>query len=538
MIQRSHNQQPAVSTPINVEELNRELCSHPDRNFVDSLISALRHGTHIGYTGPQSPRVSRNLISASQHPEVVSANLEKEIQLGRVAGPFSFPPLHNLQCHPVGVVPKKHSSEWRTIYHLSYPEGDSINDHIPKDPYSLQYVRVDDAIAILKSLGPGSYMAKTDLKSAFRLIPIHPDDWHLLGIYWKAHYYVDLYLPFGLRSSPYIFNQFSDALEWILKHNYGLRHVIHILDDFFVAEPSRVECLTTFSTLLRVFMSLHAPLVASKTLGPSQVLEFMGIVLDTTCMEARLPEDKLTRTRDLLKSFRGRRSVRLVELQSLIGTLQFACKVVVPGRTFLQRIIHLTRGVPSRFHHIRLNKEFFKDLNMWQAFLTGWNGRSFFLDSTVTPSPELELFTDAASTVGFGGYFNGKWFQGRWLPHMLLSREKGISIEWQELFPIVVACAIWYPHFTGKRLQFWCDNESVVAIINSGHSKAPRVMDLLRFLVLISMRHNFFVRARHVPGASNVIADSLSRFQIERFRAAAPMANQDPCTIPPSLMTL
>ena len=485
MIQRSRNQQPAVSTPINVEELNRELCSHPDRNFVYSLISALHHGTHIGYTGPQSPRVSRNLISASQHPEVVSANLEKEIQLGSVAGPFSFPPLHNLQCHPVGVVPKKHSSEWRTIYHLSYPEGDSINDHIPKDPYSLQYVRVDDAISILKSLGPGSYMAKTDLKSAFRLIPIHPDDWNLLGIYWKAHYYVDLYLPFGLRSSPYIFNQFSDALEWILKHNYGLRHVIHILDDFFVAEPSRVECLNTFSTLLRVFMSLRAPLVASKTLGPSQVLEFMGIVLDTTCMEARRPEDKLTRTRDLLKSFRGWRSVRLVELQSLIGTLQFACKVVVPGRTFLQRIIYLTRGVPSRFHHIRLNKEFFKDLNMWQAFLTGWKGRSFFLDSTVTPSPKLELFTDAASTVGFGVYFNGKWFQGRWLPHMLLSREKGISIEWQELFPIVVACAIWYPHFTGKRFQFWCDNESAVAIINSGHSKAPRGMDLLRFLVLI-----------------------------------------------------
>ena len=245
--------------------------------------------------------------------------------MGRVAGPFTFPPLPNLQCHPVGVVPKKHSVEWRTIYHLSYPEGDSINDHIPKDPYSLQYVRVDDAISILQSLGPGSYMAKTDLKSAFRLIPIHPDDWNLLGVYWKAHYYVDLYLPFGLRSSPYIFNQLSDALEWILKNKYGLQHVIHILDDFVVAEPSRVGCLKTFSTLLKVFMSLRAPLVASKTLGPSQVIEFMGIVLDTTRMEARLPEDKLSRTRDLLKSFQGRRSVRLVELQSLIGTLQFAC---------------------------------------------------------------------------------------------------------------------------------------------------------------------------------------------------------------------
>ena len=122
--------------------------------------------------------------------------------MGRVAGPFPSPPLSHMQCHPLGVVPKKHSSDWRTIYHLSYPEGDSINDYIPKEPYVLQYVRVDDAIRILLSLGLGSYMAKTDLKSAFCLIPIHPGDWHLMGIYWQSQYYVHLNLPFGLRSTP------------------------------------------------------------------------------------------------------------------------------------------------------------------------------------------------------------------------------------------------------------------------------------------------------------------------------------------------
>ena len=171
---------------------------------------------------------------------------------------------------------------------------------------------------------------------------------------------------------------------------------------------------------------------------------------------------------------------------------------------------------------------------MWKAFLSGWNGRSFFSDSTVFTSPDLELYTDAASSVGFGGYFNGQWFQGKWLPHMHLSPTKGISIEWQELFPIVVACALWFPHFSGKRIQFWCDNQSVVAIINSGHSKAPRIMDLLRFLVLLSMKHNFFVRACHVPGVNNDIADALSHFQDERFLASSPKAQKNPCTIPPS----
>ena len=121
---------------------------------------------------------------------------------------------------------------------------------------------------------------------------------------------------------------------------------------------------------------------------------------------------------------------------------------------------------------------------------------------------------------------------------MLLNQERGISIEWQELFPIVVACALWHPLFKGKRLQFWCDNESLVAIINSGHSKAPLIMELVRNLVLLSMEHNFLVRARHVPGVSNKIADALSRFQKQRFWALAPDADQIPCTIPPSLMTL
>ena len=60
-----------------------------------------------------------------------------------------------------------------------------MKDHITKDPYLLQYVHVDDRITILRSLGPGSFMAKTDLKSAFSLIPIHPEDWNLLGKYWQ-----------------------------------------------------------------------------------------------------------------------------------------------------------------------------------------------------------------------------------------------------------------------------------------------------------------------------------------------------------------
>ena len=102
-----------------MNRLQLELFDHPDRDYFDSLIHMLRLSAHIGYTGPLIHRISCDLISASQHSDIVSDNLAKDVQLGRVACPFLSPPLPDLQCNPVGIVPKKHSSEWCTIYHLS-----------------------------------------------------------------------------------------------------------------------------------------------------------------------------------------------------------------------------------------------------------------------------------------------------------------------------------------------------------------------------------------------------------------------------------
>ena len=127
--------------------------------------------------------------------------------------------------------------------------------------------------------------------------------------------------------------------------------------------------------------------------------------------------------------------------------------------------------------------------------------------------------------LGLEAFFNGKWFQGRWPHDLLINKTKEISIEWQELFPVVLACALWYPHFSSKRLQFWCDNQSVVAIINSGHCKAPRVMDLVGFYVLISNEAQFPGQGSSRPLVNNEV---LSRFHVQRFRELAPGADHTP----------
>ena len=81
-------------------------------------------------------------------------------------------------------------------------------------------------------------MAKFDLNSAFRMLLVHPHDWELLEIQWRGSYYVDTCLPFGFRSAPFLFNQVATALEWILKANYHITHLIHYQDDYFMAGSS------------------------------------------------------------------------------------------------------------------------------------------------------------------------------------------------------------------------------------------------------------------------------------------------------------
>ena len=536
---------PPLPTPINVDILEHVLLDHPNRAFVEKLCSNLRYGADIGYTGPRVPRFSKNLPTALTQPEIVTRNLAAEIALGRVAGPFSKPPFPNFQVSPIGLVPKKHSDKFRTIFHLSFPKsGDtSINHFISKEDHSLQYITIDNTIAGILQLGKGCFLAKTDIESAFRLIPLKPSDYELFGMVWNNHYYYDKVLPFGLRSAPFIFNLLSDAVEWILRNKCSISFVCHILDDFLIIEPPSSSspysqaCQRSLSSMQLTFRNLGIPMAPHKTQGPCTTLEFMGIILDTSKMEARLPSDKVERIRTSLACFQGKKSCTLKELQSLIGTLNFACKVVPPGRPFLQRMIELTRNVSQPHHHIKLSSGFFKDLTMWQIFISNWNGANFFLPTLWVDSDSLLLHTDASGSLGFGGIFGSKWFQGSWQTNQQLG-QPGISIAWQELFALVVACHLWGEAFSNQRIIFYCDNESVVNIVNSKRSRIPRVMDLVRHLTLLTLKYNFYLKVRHIEGKRNEIADSISRFQMARFRQLAPYADPVPCPIPKAVLEI
>lgn len=173
-----------------------------------TLLNGFRFSFSTPFYGNRKPFESPNLKSALENPQVVSLKLKKELEAGRIAGPFTHPPLKNFRCSPLGIVPKKVPSEFRTIQHLSYPKGSSGNDSIPQESSSVHYATISDATRMIKRFGSGCFMAKTDIKSAFCIIPIHPTDFELVGMKWDGCYYYDKALPMGCSTSCSIFVAF------------------------------------------------------------------------------------------------------------------------------------------------------------------------------------------------------------------------------------------------------------------------------------------------------------------------------------------
>ena len=194
--------------------------------------------------------------------------------------------------------------------------------------------------------GKNCLMAKTDIENSFKIIPIHHKDHELLGFSIDGKYYYDKTLPMGLSYSCCLFEKFSNAIHWIVDNKLKSSGCVHVLDDFlFIGPPDNMLCRQTLTQFLDMAHSIGMPIKQEKTVFPTTVLTFLGIEIDSTFMEIRLPEDKLIKLREKLKIFKKRKKVTLEEIQSLIGLLNFACLVVQPGRAFLRRLIDLTIGL-------------------------------------------------------------------------------------------------------------------------------------------------------------------------------------------------
>ena len=464
-------------TPLVWARWEELLTDHPDKWWARYLVKGIREGFRLGFSGgPASLRSSaRNMRSAEEQPQVVQAYLDKEVAEGRVwvVGSVEEAAAMGVHCSPFGVIPKRGKpGKWRLILDLSAPEGFSVNDGIPKELCSLGYMSVDDLVAQVLQLGKGSEMAKIDVRQAYRNVPVHPRDRHLLGMEWQGRVLVDGALPFGLRSAPLLFTAMGDAVQWAAEKE-GVSWAGHYIDDFVtVGGPGSGECERNLGKLKAVCTRVGLPLEEEKEEGPAVVITFLGMELDSEKLQIRLPGEKLGEMRAILRSWRGMKSCRKRDLLSIVGVLSHASKAIRASRSFTRRLIDLSTTVKRLDRRVRLNQAARADIEWWWQFSRRWNGVAMMV-AVNRRAPECDVVSDASGSWGCGAVFRRQWFQLEWAG---LGTTQGYGIMAKELLPIVVAAAVWGSEWAGKTVRARCDNQSVVATVNlqGGGGNAPK----------------------------------------------------------------
>lgn len=519
-----------VSGFLPIAEWEPYLRTYPDQRMAAFLRRGIQYGFRIGFSPSQSlERGVSNHRSVVLNPDTVTAYIADEVARKKLQQVVDDSTVHT---SPMGIIPKANQQKkFRLICDLSYPQALSVNDGIDPDLCSLHYASVGDAVALVRSFGVGAMMAKLDLKSAYRMVPVHQQDQRLLGVSWQGETFQDKALPFGLRSAPIIFTAVADGLAWALASN-GVKYFIHYLDDFFFAgPPGSDECSRALQTAVPLCAKLGLPVAPAKVEGPTKVLSFLGIELDTTQQELRLPQAKVDRLRDTLKEWYGRKYPSKRQLQSLIGQLNHAAMVVKPGRTFLRHLIDTMKIPKQGRHRVRLSTQCIADIHWWNIFINQWNGIAFF----ATPQLGVSVVSDASGKWGCGAFIptSKEWFQFQWP-----TAWHQANIASKELFPIVVSAAIWGRYWARSTVLFVCDNLAVVQALKSRSVRDPCLMHMLRCLFFFEAHFNFDHTATHIPGKDNVAADALSRNRAPEFFELYPQAPRMPAVIPSQLCTL
>ena len=488
-------------------------------------------GFRIGYSRNRAHLRSRstNHPSALGNMKVVDERIATELAAGRLLGPVAPHLTPLIHTSPLGLVPKAHqSNKWRMICDLSSPLGSSVNDGISSDLCSLRYAKVDDAVNIIRYLGRGTQLVKLDLKDAYGIVPVHPADYHLLGIRWRGNTYVDRALPFGLCSAPKLFNAIADLIAWVLTCQ-GVKFQLHYLDDFLLLGSPNSQQGSEFLTITEQSLTrLGIPIAVHKIEGPATTLTFLGILVDTDNFELRLPADKLARLQDALQQWVTRRSCIRRDLHSFLGQLSHAATIIPQGRVFLRQLFPLLSLGRAPHHFIRINAGARADLTWWKVFLQDWNGTSFF----PAMATSVEVFSDASGSFGCGAFVSTLgWFQLQWPADW-----HAVHITAKELVPVMLASALWGSLWTRQRISFRSDNMAVVELLNSCTSHDLLLMHMLRCLVFYSAYYRFQITAEHIPGILNTAADAISRNNISLFQSLVPQT--PPVALPQTMVDL
>ena len=568
-----------IVTPVDPKVLQKYLVeSNYDPDETQFLVQGFEKGFDIQYNGPANRTSNaQNLPFTVGSPIELWNKLMKEVKLKRVAGPFDEVPFTNYIQSPIGLVPKAggNGNQTRLIFHLSYefkqsgePAG-SVNSHTPCKLCSVQYNDLDHAVKNILIVRQQSeaetengsesthiqvvYMGKSDIRSAFRVLPLNPESWKWLimkarnPVSGEWQYFVDKCLPFGSSISCALFQKVSNALRHIVEFRTG-SPLTNYLDDFLFYALTVLRCNYLLRSFIDICTDIGVPIAHDKTEWAETCTVFLGILLDGRNFLLCLPIEKRDRPIHLLKTFIDKKKATIHQLQVLCGYLNFLGKAIYPGRVFTRRmyakygkLVNINQSVKDKrwekhfnfrkHHHVKLDAEFKLDCQVWLTFLMDSKIEKLccrpMLDlSESVIAKDIGFASDASAAVklGFGAVLGNCWIFGAWGPDFIKTYKP--SIEYLELFALCAGIFTWQEELSNCRIIVHCDNQAVVSMVNSISSTCPNCMYLLRMLVLNGLKFNRRIFARYISTKANFLPDALSRLDFARFRRLGPNMNE------------
>jgi hypothetical protein len=477
----------------------KELIGDPDSVF---LLNGIENGfciSHVTDIAQVKDVECNNHPSALAHHDLVDKEFKHQLKLGNYVRAKCKPTIVS----PLGAILKDGGQDVRIIHDGSRPIGEAMNDYTILHP--TRYQTLQEAYSLAK---PNTYLAKVDLKSAYRSVPIRPTDYCLTGVKWtftgdsSPTYLFDARLPFGCSQGPNVFHRLSQAVRRFMA-NRGYCNIVVYLDDFFIVAETFEECCMVQNVLISLLISLGFLVSWAKVYGPSEVLSFLGVVINTKLCTLSLDDSKLAKLKCKLQAFYVKKRANKRQLQSLAGLLNWACQAIRGGRYFLRRILDSVNSLKQRSHKCILSNEFRKDVRWWLAFLDHFNGTVYYRICEQTT-----VHTDACN-VGAGMFCEGDWWYINWKHDM--SAVTKLHINYKEVMAIVLAARQWANKWQNMDVLVLTDSTVAKAIINKGTCRNKMVMAALRQLFWWSAKFNFKLRAIHVPGCINSLPDSISR---------------------------
>ena len=389
---------------------------------------------------------------------------------------------------------QKPSGEWRPIIDLKH-----LNSCIENQTFSMESAR-----SIQEAMDPDQWVISLDLTDAYFHIPINQKFKKYLRFAVLGKTYQFRAMPFGLAIAPRIFTMVMLELAKVLRKHGVIIHMY--LDDWLIRndDPESLASISQGMLTLTDDLGLLVNVPKSE-LDPTQVAEFVGVLYKLAEGRAFPPLKRVEKIKELINHFLQAEETPAADWLRLIGLLGSVADQVPLGRLHVRPIQYCLAEQWKMSRNLRsemvIVPEILKDQLKW------WNNS----DALTVGVPlerfqaDLSLFTDA-STEGWGAHLEGQEVSGLW------RAEKGLHINLLEMKAVSLAVKHFATTLKDKHLLVATDNTTVIAYINhQGGTRSWSLMEETQLLFNLTQSLNIKIRARHIPGRLNVLADRLSR---------------------------